>query len=220
MLFVLGLLLIVQDRWMLLKTVTAFTVAHSLTLAIATFGYASAPVLPLNAAIALSILFLGPEIVKSWRGETSLTIRKPWLVAFLFGLLHGFGFASALTSAGLPPKGPAARLAELQHRRRDRPGLVHRHHPAARTRLPPVGDPLAAMGAGRSRLRRGRARRFLDHSTDGDSTSGGRDEAAGSILAAAGVSRHGDGPHAGRRSARFPVRAQAPRSPEWTTCSP
>jgi hydrogenase/urease accessory protein HupE len=104
LLFVLGLLLIVQDRWMLLKTVTAFTVAHSLTLAIATFGYASAPVLPLNAAIALSILFLGPEIVKSWRGETSLTIRKPWLVAFLFGLLHGFGFASALTSAGLPPK--------------------------------------------------------------------------------------------------------------------
>ena len=102
MLFVLGLLLIVRDRWMLLKTVTAFTVAHSLTLAIATLGYASAPVLPLNVAIALSILFLGPEIVRSWRGETSLTIRKPWIVAFLFGLLHGFGFASALTSAGLP----------------------------------------------------------------------------------------------------------------------
>ena len=102
MLFVLGLLLIVRDRWMLLKTVTAFTVAHSLTLAIATLGYASAPVLPLNVAIAVSILFLGPEIVRSWRGETSLTIRKPWIVAFLFGLLHGFGFASALTSAGLP----------------------------------------------------------------------------------------------------------------------
>ena len=63
MLFVLGLLLIVKDRWMLLKTVTAFTVAHSITLAIATLGYAEAPVLPLNAAIALSILFLGPEIV-------------------------------------------------------------------------------------------------------------------------------------------------------------
>jgi HupE / UreJ protein len=102
LLFVLGLLLIVQNRWMLLKTVTAFTVAHSITLAIATFGYADAPVVPLNAAIALSILFLGPEIVRSWRGETSLTIRKPWLVAFLFGLLHGFGFAGALTSAGLP----------------------------------------------------------------------------------------------------------------------
>ena len=102
LLFVLGLLLIVKDRWMLLKTVTAFTVAHSITLAIATFGYADAPVLPLNAAIALSILFLGPEIVRSWRGETSLTIRRPWLVAFVFGLLHGFGFAGALTSAGLP----------------------------------------------------------------------------------------------------------------------
>ena len=102
MLFVLGLLLIVKDRWMLLKTVTAFTVAHSITLAIATLGYAEVPVVPLNAAIALSILFLGPEIVRSWRGETSFTIRHPWVVAFAFGLLHGFGFASALTSAGLP----------------------------------------------------------------------------------------------------------------------
>ena len=102
MLFVLGLLLIVKDRWMLLKTVTAFTVAHSITLAIATLGYAEVPVVPLNAAIALSILFLGPEIVRSWQGETSFTIRHPWVVAFAFGLLHGFGFASALASAGLP----------------------------------------------------------------------------------------------------------------------
>jgi hydrogenase/urease accessory protein HupE len=102
LLFVLGLLLIVKDRWMLLKTITAFTVAHSITLAIATLGYAEAPMLPLNATIALSILFLGPEIVRSWRGETSFTIRHPWVVAFAFGLLHGFGFASALTSAGLP----------------------------------------------------------------------------------------------------------------------
>ena len=102
LLFVLGLLLIVRNGWMLVKTVTAFTVAHSITLAIATLGYAQAPALPLNAAIALSILFLGPEIVRSWRGETSFTIRHPWVVAFAFGLLHGFGFASALTSAGLP----------------------------------------------------------------------------------------------------------------------
>jgi hydrogenase/urease accessory protein HupE len=102
LLFVLGLLLIVKNRWMLLKTITAFTVAHSITLAIATLGYANAPTLPLNAAIALSILFLGPEIVKVWRGESSFTIRHPWVVAFAFGLLHGFGFASALTSAGLP----------------------------------------------------------------------------------------------------------------------
>jgi hydrogenase/urease accessory protein HupE len=102
LLFVLGLLLIVVDRWMLLKTITSFTLAHSLTLAIATLGYASAPLPALNAAIALSILFLGPEIVRVWRGETSFTIRHPWVVAFAFGLLHGFGFASGLTAMGLP----------------------------------------------------------------------------------------------------------------------
>ena len=102
LLFVLGLLLIVADRWMLVKTVTSFTLAHSLTLAAATLGYARAPLPPLNAAIALSILFLGPEIVRVWRGETSFTIRHPWVVAFLFGLLHGFGFASGLSAMGLP----------------------------------------------------------------------------------------------------------------------
>ena len=102
LLFVLGLLLIVQDRWMLLKTITSFTVAHSITLAIATLGYASAPLPPLTAAIALSILFLGPEIVRVWRGETSFTIRHPWVVAFGFGLLHGFGFASGLSTVGMP----------------------------------------------------------------------------------------------------------------------
>jgi hydrogenase/urease accessory protein HupE len=102
LLFVLGLLLIVGNGWMLVKTVTAFTVAHSITLAVATLGYANVPALPLNAAIALSILFLGPEIVRVWRGETSFTIRHPWVVAFAFGLLHGFGFATAMTSAGLP----------------------------------------------------------------------------------------------------------------------
>ena len=102
LLFVLGLLLIVGNRWMLVKTITAFTVAHSITLAIATLGYAQVPALPLNAVIALSILFLGPEIVRVRRGQTSFTIRHPWVVAFAFGLLHGFGFATALTSAGLP----------------------------------------------------------------------------------------------------------------------
>jgi hypothetical protein len=102
LLFVLGLMLIVSNRWMLVKTITAFTVAHSITLAIATLGYASAPLLPLNAAIALSILFLGPEIVRKWRGESSFTIRHPWVVAFAFGPLHGFGFASGLTAMGLP----------------------------------------------------------------------------------------------------------------------
>jgi hypothetical protein len=102
LLFVLGLMLIVRDRWMLLKTITAFTVAHSITLAIATMGWASANPLPLNAAIALSILFLGPEMVRAQHGGTSLTIRHPWMVAGAFGLLHGFGFASGLTALGLP----------------------------------------------------------------------------------------------------------------------
>lgn len=102
LLFVLGLVLLVSNRWMLVKTITAFTVAHSITLALATFGYASIPVPPLNVAIALSILFLGPEIVRARRGGTSLTIRQPWIVAFAFGLLHGFGFASGLAQMGLP----------------------------------------------------------------------------------------------------------------------
>jgi hydrogenase/urease accessory protein HupE len=102
LLFVLGLLLIVSGRFALVKTITSFTVAHSITLGIATLGYATAPLPPLNAAIALSILFLGPEIVRAWRGETSFSIRHPWAVAFAFGLLHGFGFASGLSAMGLP----------------------------------------------------------------------------------------------------------------------
>jgi len=102
LLFVMGLLIIVQGRMMLLRTITSFTIAHSVTLGIATLGYASAPIPPLNAAIALSILFLGPEICRTWRGETSLTIRFPWIVAFAFGLLHGFGFASGLSTTGMP----------------------------------------------------------------------------------------------------------------------
>jgi len=101
LLFVLGLLLIVQSRWMLLKTITSFTLAHSITLCVATLGYASVPLPPLNVVIALSILFLGPEIIRSWRGESSLTIRHPWVVAFAFGLLHGFGFATGLANMGL-----------------------------------------------------------------------------------------------------------------------
>jgi len=102
LLFVLGLLLIVRDRRTLVRTVTAFTLAHSITLAVATLGVAQVPAAALNAAIALSILFLGPEIVRRWRGQTSFTIRHPWVVAFAFGLLHGFGFASGLAQLGLP----------------------------------------------------------------------------------------------------------------------
>ncbi len=97
-----GLLLLVKSQWMLFKTITAFTVAHSITLALATLGYAHLPGPPLNAAIALSILILGVEIVRSKSGGTSVTTLHPWIVAFAFGLLHGFGFASGLSALGLP----------------------------------------------------------------------------------------------------------------------
>lgn len=103
LLFVLGLLLLVDSRWMLLKTITSFTLAHSLTLAAATWGTLAVPAAPLNVLIALSILFLAPEVLRRRAGGSSLTIRHPWLVAFPFGLLHGFGFASGLAALGLPP---------------------------------------------------------------------------------------------------------------------
>ena len=102
LLFVLGLMLMVRNRWMLLKTITAFTFAHSITLAAATLGYVHVPGPPLEAAIALSIMFVGVEVLRSRRGETSLTLRQPWLVAFAFGLVHGLGFASGLAGLGLP----------------------------------------------------------------------------------------------------------------------
>ena len=103
LLFVFGLLLLVRGPWMLVKTITAFTIAHSITLTAATLGYVRPPAPPIEAAIALSILFLGIEILRAGRGDTSFAIRHPWIVAFVFGLLHGFGFAGALSTAGLPP---------------------------------------------------------------------------------------------------------------------
>lgn len=111
LLFVLGLLVIVGKRWgLMLKTITAFTVAHSLTLGAATLGVIKVPAAPLNAAIALSILFLGIEITRQKRGETSFTIERPWVAAFGFGLLHGVGFASGLSTLGLPPREVVAAL--------------------------------------------------------------------------------------------------------------
>jgi hydrogenase/urease accessory protein HupE len=102
LLFVLALVLIVPTRRMLLATITAFTLAHSLTLALATLGFVYVPGPPVEAAIALSILLLATEIVHGERGAIGLTARWPWVVAFAFGLLHGFGFAGALTEVGLP----------------------------------------------------------------------------------------------------------------------
>jgi hypothetical protein len=102
LLFVLGLLLIVRGPWMLIKTVSAFTLAHSLTLALATLGLIAVPPRPVEASIALSIVFLAAEILHARQGRIGLTHRFPWLIAFAFGLLHGLGFASALSQVGLP----------------------------------------------------------------------------------------------------------------------
>jgi hydrogenase/urease accessory protein HupE len=100
--FVLALLLIVSGARRLLITITSFTLAHSITLAAATLGVLWVPGAPVEATIALSILFLASELVKVNRGQPSLTASYPWIVAFVFGLLHGFGFAGALGDIGLP----------------------------------------------------------------------------------------------------------------------
>jgi len=102
LLFVLALMLIVRNTRVLVATITAFTLAHSITLALATLAYAQVPGPPVEATIALSILLLAGEIVRVRRGRPSLTQRWPWIVAFTFGLLHGFGFAGALNEVGLP----------------------------------------------------------------------------------------------------------------------
>jgi len=102
LLFVLALILIVRSGRVLLWTITAFTLAHSITLSLATLGVVHVPGPPVEATIALSIILLACEIVRLTRGEPSLTQRWPWVVAFTFGLLHGFGFAGALVDIGLP----------------------------------------------------------------------------------------------------------------------
>jgi hypothetical protein len=112
LLFVLALLLLVRGIGRLVATVTAFTLAHSVTLAAATLGFVHVPSAPVEATIALSILFLASELARqpiaasssAMDARADLTARFPWLVAFSFGLLHGFGFASALSEVGMPAK--------------------------------------------------------------------------------------------------------------------
>ncbi len=101
LLFVLGLLLLTPVR-KLLWVITAFTLGHSITLAVTALGLFSLPSKPVELLIALSIFFLAVEVVRKWAGKTSLTIRRPWLIALGFGLLHGLGFAGALADIGLP----------------------------------------------------------------------------------------------------------------------
>jgi hydrogenase/urease accessory protein HupE len=102
LLFVLALIIITGGGWKLVKTVTAFTLSHSITLTLATLGYVHIPQRPVEAAIALSIVFVSAEILHSRAGRPSLTERAPWVVAFAFGLMHGLGFAGGLSQAGLP----------------------------------------------------------------------------------------------------------------------
>ena len=102
LLFVLCLLLLVKSLQWLLATITAFTLAHSITLAAATLGFIHVPTAPVEATIALSIVFLASELVRGEGGRGAVTRSYPWLVAFSFGLLHGLGFAGALAEVGLP----------------------------------------------------------------------------------------------------------------------
>jgi hydrogenase/urease accessory protein HupE len=104
LLFVLALLLIVRGSRRIVATITAFTIAHSLTLVAATLGWVHVPGPPVEAIIALSIVFVAAEVVHELRGKEGLTARAPWVVAFSFGLLHGLGFAGALAEVGLPQK--------------------------------------------------------------------------------------------------------------------
>lgn len=102
LLFVLALLLLVRNLRRLIFTITAFTVAHSVTLIMATLGWVSLPGPPVEAVIALSIVFVAAEVIHEQQGRASITAQAPWIVAFAFGLLHGFGFAGALEEVGLP----------------------------------------------------------------------------------------------------------------------
>lgn len=102
LLFVFGLLLLVRKRSLLIWTITAFTIAHSITLALATLHIVKVSSAFTEAAIALSIVFLGVELIHHYQGKNGLAFKFPWLISFLFGLLHGLGFASALSDVGLP----------------------------------------------------------------------------------------------------------------------
>jgi hydrogenase/urease accessory protein HupE len=104
LLFVLGLLLLIGPRWSVVKAITAFTVAHSVTLAVAALGFFQFPSAMIEALVALSIVFVACELARPPDERLTLTRRYPWLIAFAFGLLHGFAFAGALAQIGLPPK--------------------------------------------------------------------------------------------------------------------
>jgi len=102
LLFVLGLLLLAGMNWRIVKAVTAFTVAHSITLSLAALGFVRFPSAVIEALVALSIVFVAAELLRSPDRPRTLTRRHPWIIAFTFGLLHGLAFAGALADIGLP----------------------------------------------------------------------------------------------------------------------
>jgi HupE / UreJ protein len=102
LLFVLALLIITRSGWKMVKTVTAFTISHSITLTAAVLGFVHVPQRPVEAIIGLSVVFVAVEIVHGRSGHEGVTARTPWVVAFTFGLLHGLGFAGGLSEAGVP----------------------------------------------------------------------------------------------------------------------
>ncbi|MGD8576203.1 MAG: HupE/UreJ family protein [Thiohalophilus sp.] len=111
LLFVLALLLLIDNTRKLIVTITFFTLAHSITLSLAALKIIHVPVPPVEAVIALSIVFVASEIIRVQQGHSSLAYRKPWIVAFTFGLLHGLGFAAALSQIGLPDNAVPLALA-------------------------------------------------------------------------------------------------------------
>ena len=96
------LFFLIRDPIALIKTITSFTVAHSITLALSVLQLVELDQGPIEAVIALSIVFLARELLVSGASKSSMTLAKPWLMAFFFGLLHGLGFAGALREIGLP----------------------------------------------------------------------------------------------------------------------
>ena len=102
LLFLFALLLLVVGFRKLVKTITAFTLAHSVTLGLAALGVVNIPTAPTEAVIALNIMFLATEIIRVHAGRRAFTAEHPWVVAMIFGLFHGLGFAGALTQVGLP----------------------------------------------------------------------------------------------------------------------
>lgn len=102
LLFVCCLVLLLLNAWQIAKAATAFTIAHSITLIGTTFGLIGLPQRPVEALIALSIIFMAVEIIKKDAAKPRLSEQIPWVIAFIFGLVHGFGFAGALREIGLP----------------------------------------------------------------------------------------------------------------------